>query len=74
MRILKVVFRIIHNSSHFCHNDGSKGVAADIYHGTEAVEEPVDGNNDGVHASDGYVDGACESQSNVDEGRDGERV
>ena len=62
MCIVKLVFRVIHNAGHLRHNDGSECIAANIDHGTEAIKEPINSDNNGVHASDGDVDGACTCQ------------
>ena len=65
MRIVKFVFRVVHDTRGFRHDNGGESVAADVDHSTEAVEEPVDSYNDGVHAGDGDVDGACRRQKTV---------
>lgn len=59
VRIVKGVLGIVHNTRHLCHDDSSERITANVDHGTEAVQEPVDSYDNSVHSSDRDVDGAC---------------
>jgi hypothetical protein len=59
VRIVKGVLGIVHNTRHLCNDDSSERITANVDHGTEAVQEPVDSYDNSVHSSNRDVDGAC---------------
>lgn len=65
LRRSKVRGVLVRDTSPLRHDLGSDEIARDVDQSTETVDEPVDGNDDCVHACDGDADGLGD-----DEGED----